>query len=198
MRILGNFWKNMQSLILSHVANEAQVFVSKNITTDAQFSTLLNQYFPNSTAVNQAISSRYPSIAQNSVPPTPTFATNIPPPYKNESDRERAFLQDNSFTCNVRFLTDAYAGKTFNLQYSRSGGLHGSDLIADFFGTGNPSSMAALRMDPTLATLAPGFQSLLISHAVSGDPSRSLPGFRAKLYDAMANGSEQCGCRHAG
>jgi carboxylesterase type B len=89
--------------------------------------------------------------------------------YNDQKLRIKALFQFSTFTCSNRWLTEAYAGKTYNLQYSRGSGIHGSDIAADFYK--GPSIITSMT-DPTFDAFATTFQSYLTSHARTGDPNK--------------------------
>ena len=95
--------------------------------------------------------------------------------YTTERARLKALLGDNSFYCNVRYLSDAYAGKSYNLQYSVTPALHATDLLPTFYDLnldltafGGEFSFPLL---PGFGSFAQAYQSYLVSHARSGDPN---------------------------
>ncbi|KAF2230164.1 alpha/beta-hydrolase [Viridothelium virens] len=162
----GNYWKAIDSLIISHVADEAELFVDGSISTDTEFSSFLGSIFPNYTTVtgiNNVIEARYPSIS--------TPGSN----YTTITDRVKAFVRDSSFTTNTRFMTDAYAGKTYNMQYSVTPGWHATDLIPLFL---NPyididtlNGTLPVPVLPIIGSFAQAYQSYFTSHARTGDPN---------------------------
>ena len=164
----GNFYKPVDSLILSHVSDEAFIFVPTNVTTDAAFTTFLSENFPAyavTAGVNAAIEARYPPVMNDSI------VSN----YTTEFDRTKAFLGDSSFHCNVRYLTDAYVDKSYNLQYSVTPGFHATDLLPTFYDLnldliafGNDTSYPLI---PGFGSFAQAYQSYFVSHARSGDPN---------------------------
>ena len=163
----GNFYKGIQSVILSHVSNEAFIFVPPTIQTDSAFNTFLSEEFPSyaqSSGVNSAIEARYPPVMSGSVHN-----------YTTEFDRLRAFIGDSSFQCNVRYLTDAYAGKNYNLQYSVTPGFHATDLLPTFYNLNldlsKLSSAFNIPLIPGFGPFAQAYQSYLVSHARTGDPN---------------------------
>jgi carboxylesterase type B len=85
--------------------------------------------------------------------------------------RIKALFQFSTFTCHNRFISEGFKGKTYNLQYSRGAGFHGSDIGADFFDKDAAFNLATLK-DRTFGTFAVTFQSYLISHARTGDPNK--------------------------
>ena len=95
--------------------------------------------------------------------------------YSSESDRLIDLTQDLEFQCNVRYLSDAYNGTNWNIQYSATTGLHGVDVFPIFYNLN--IDLSALRTNLSLP-FAPGFgsfaqvyQSYLVSHARTGDPN---------------------------
>lgn len=162
----GNFYKGIDSLILSHVSDEAFLFTPPDVTTDAQFSAFVSEVLPpytQSAGVNAAVEARYPPVL--------SAASN----YTTEFDRTKALVGDSSFQCNVRYLTDAYNGINYNLQYSVTPGFHGTDLLPTFynlnvdltaFGDDTPYPLI-----PGFGSFAQAYQSYLVSHARSGDPN---------------------------
>lgn len=90
----GNFWKGIQSVILSHTADEASLFVNGAIQTDAQFSGFLDGVFPNYTrsgGVNAKIEAFYPPLGGSKKSK-----------YASQSARVTDFLRDGCFTCHIR------------------------------------------------------------------------------------------------
>lgn len=144
----GNYYKGVSSLILSHVSDEAFIFTPPNVLTDADFNTFVDEAFPpyaKAAGVNAAIEARYPPVMSGAVHN-----------YTTKFDRTKALLGDNSFQCNVRYLTDAYAGKNYNFQYSVTPGFHGTDLLPTFYGLN--VDLTALSGDASYP-LIPGFGS---------------------------------------
>lgn len=194
----GNFYKTTDSLILSHVSDEAFVFTPTNIETDAQFTTFLNQLYPayaQTAGVTAAIEARYPPVMNDT-------ASN----YTTEFDRVKAFMGDSSFYCNIRYLSDAYAGKNYNLRYSVSPGFHGTDLLPTFYdlnvdinALGNETSYPLI---PGFGSFAQAYQSYLVSHARSGDPNtyaKALNVSPAIVWpQAVGGGEEIVGVLEAG
>ena len=163
----GNFYKGIDSLILSHVSDEAFIFVPLDVTTDSQFSTFVSEILPTyaqSSGVNAVIEARYPPVMSGK--------SN----YSTEFDRTKGLLAESSFQCNVRYLTDAYNGKNYNLQYSVTPGFHATDLLPTFYNLN--IDLTALGDDvpfpliPGFGSFAQAYQSYLVSHARSGDPNK--------------------------
>jgi carboxylesterase type B len=146
----GNFWKGIESVISSHVKDEAEIFFDQSVLTDAEFDNWIQRVYPK--AVLDAgwaaeIDRQYPS-------PNATGSR-----FKTEQDRMKTFLQDTVFTCNARYLSTAYWGRSWNIQYSAMGGLHGTDVAPTYY-TGVPPI-------PQFAA----YQSYVTSYATTGDPN---------------------------
>ena len=156
----GNFAKGIESMIVSHVKEETPVFVKGNIKSDSDFMGHIewnynNLNFSNHSVVTQAILKKLPS-------PGPSL--------KAQNHRMEQYLE-HKFTCNTRWVTEAYKDKTWNVQYSLGTGTHGEDILADFFSSDSALGKVAKLLDPSTADLAGKFQSYLVSHARTGDPN---------------------------
>ncbi|KAL8685054.1 MAG: hypothetical protein Q9218_008000, partial [Villophora microphyllina] len=159
----GHFTNIPTSFIFSHVSDEADLFVPPSVKTDAEFNAFIANIFPpysQTSGINSLIEARYPPIPSN---------------YTTERDRLKGVLQESSFVCNIRYLSDAYAGKNYNIQYSRTPGLHATDLLPTFynlnldlpvFGQDVPFPIL-----PGFGNFAQAYQSYLTSHARTGDPN---------------------------
>lgn len=133
-----------------------------NVQTDAQFNAFIAAVFPayaQTSGINSIIESRYPPILS----PESNYTT--------ERARLKAVEQDANFVCYVRFLSDAYAGKHYNLQYSVTPGLHGTDLLPTFYNLNLDLGDFPLPLVPGFWGLAQAYQSYLTSHARTGDPN---------------------------
>ncbi|KAF1808072.1 alpha/beta-hydrolase [Eremomyces bilateralis CBS 781.70] len=162
----GNFFKDMESLIVSHVFDEASMFVPAGISQDRDIDTFLTSVFPGLDIIRDVVLRRYPPSGSAGVG------------YPDARGRIQALIRDSTFVCNVRFISAAYAcqncttpsSSVYNVQYSRSPGTHGSDVLATFFNpSGELSRLSTL--DPSLASFAASYQSYLTSHAMTGDPN---------------------------
>lgn len=239
---LGSFWKGVESLILSHVSEEAFIFVPPSVATDAQFDAFLAEAFPanaETSGLLAAIEARYPAVMGNpnanystefdrfvlfsssflsdlsmllffnslasqdrqsyiiSFFPVPEYSKYVPKTFPNiqqnptyqrqptkadsktpQNHSVKAFLGDSSFQCNVRYLTDAYAGKTYNLQYAVTPGFHATDLLPTFYDLNLDVSLLGNSIDLPLVAgfgaFAQAYQSYLVSHARSGDPNTCM------------------------
>jgi carboxylesterase type B len=148
----GNYDKNVESLVLSHVADEAGMFVKDPGNNETAFQSLLEFNFGKNPIVNEAMLKHFPPTSKK---------------WTTQKQRFHEFVQTTVFTCNVRYMTEAYKGKTFNVQYARGAGTHGSDILPTFF-----SSPGLLGGSGQSAKLNAQYQSQLISHARSGDVNK--------------------------
>ncbi len=171
----GNFYDGIESLVLSHCADESALFVSGLIQTDSQFTDFVNSIFPNYTraaGINNLITSFYPPVTATS--------TAAKPRYASESARVEAFLRDSCFTCNVRYLTEAAGdARVWNMQYSVSPGWHGTDLVPTFYNAAFEADsfledLATLMVPvvgPLVAGISAALQSYFASYVTTGDPN---------------------------
>ncbi|KAL8930417.1 MAG: hypothetical protein Q9208_000601 [Pyrenodesmia sp. 3 TL-2023] len=160
----GHYSRVPTSLILSHVTNEAEIFVPPSVLTDAQFTAYITAlYSPSGSAggVIAAIEARYPPILS----PGSNYTT--------QRARLRDLIQEASFVCNVRTLSDAYAGKNYNLQYDVTPALHATDLLPTFFNLNLDLDLLGVPplSSPGFAGFSQAYQSYLVSHARTGDPN---------------------------
>jgi carboxylesterase type B len=147
----GNFDKSVESIVLSHVSDEAGMFVRDPGNNETAFQGLLEFNFGKNTLVNEALTKHFPPTSKK---------------WSTPKQRFHEFVQTTVFTCNVRYMTQAYKGKTYNVQYARGAGTHGSDITSTFFTSGGYFGGS------TTAKLNAQYQSYLISHARSGDPNK--------------------------
>ena len=168
----GNFWP-LKSLVLSHCADEAELFVDGAVTTNDQFDSFLTAVFSNYTdapRLRASMEKLYPPVSESA-----------DSKYKSQPDRLKDVVRDSSMTCNVHYLTAAYGhGSVWNMQYSVSPGWHATDLVAVF---NNPRRAASASWDKVFseylllpvnllfAGISTAVQSYLVSYVTSGDPN---------------------------
>lgn len=173
----GHAWK-LDSMMVSHVADEASLFVDKAIKDEAAFDKFLQKLMPQKhlKLVRDAIKAQYPLSA-----------------YSNDQiKRTGAVIRDSSFTCNTRFIYDSREHTnttTYMMQYNYldywGAAQHATDILPTFWNTdwdlvdflnqqlpsGYFTGLKANWVSGCIADLAPPFQSYLMSHAVSGNPN---------------------------
>lgn len=164
----GNYAKGLSSILVSHVASEATIFVDGNVGTDAAFAQFVGSLFPNYTlasGLNKVIEDYYPNV------------TSPGSPYADESDRVNALVRDSSFTCNARVLLDAFTSAgvpAYGMQYSVTPGWHATDLLPTFWSDGLASSPLGTALEvavPIFTSFANKYKSYLTSFVRAGDPN---------------------------
>ncbi|KAL8994964.1 MAG: hypothetical protein Q9169_005205 [Polycauliona sp. 2 TL-2023] len=162
----GNYNRLPTSFIFSHVSNEAELFIPPAILTDPQFTAYIDAMFPayaKAGGINAVIEAHYP--------PTSSPSTN----YTTNRARLRDYINEASFSCNVRYLSDAYAGKNYNLQYSVTPGLHATDLFPTFYNLNLDLDLfrenVPFPLIPGFGAFSQAYQSYLTSLARTGDPN---------------------------
>ncbi|KAF2421100.1 alpha/beta-hydrolase [Tothia fuscella] len=178
--ISGNYAKDIDSIIISHVAEESDKFIRGGTITDADFLGAVQHNLGSNEAVNNAILKHMPTPAESNGK------------FKSQRQRVVDYIQFASFTCNVRFLSQAYQGKTWNAQYSRGDGSHASDVIPLFYDAGSPLFKAYTYVDPTISKFGPEYHSYYTSHTKTGDPNTyrinsTIPWPKAKFGPAISN-----------
>jgi carboxylesterase type B len=188
----------MDSLIVSHVANESGSFIPKFIHTEADFTTFVTNFLPEPqlVPVRAAVQNKYPAQG---------------PPYNGDQRaRAGALIRDSTFTCNTRQLYEAYKDRSIGLymmQYdflaSKNYALHASDLLPTFWNGEMDTAKLfedLLHLEPLLAEAvafafdhsgyAPAYQSYFASHAVFGDPNTARRWNTMPWPNATDNGQE--------
>lgn len=176
--MLGNYWKGIESIIVSQVYDESSPFVSKFIQNTTDVEIYVEDLFPQTklSGLKTAVLKQYPADAY---------------PYgANARSRTAAVIRDMYFTCNTRLLYDAYhnEAKTYMMEYDVLSELglatHGADLIPLFLNSESdiipflekqfppPLNLSAEILAKALKVIAPRFQSYFASHAIYGDPNR--------------------------
>jgi Carboxylesterase family len=169
----GNVAKGIDTLIVSHTLDEASMFVPRTVNSGV-IDSVIDHYFSSYSPTANAIKERYLSS----------------PSYKDDRARMRDLYQFMTFTCHARWIAEHFPGKTYSMQYSRNGGLHGSDIMADFYPGIKPGFTAYLSgmNDKNIASFAPSFQAYLLSHARTGDPN-TFKAADAPLWPKVTMGS---------
>jgi carboxylesterase type B len=149
--LTGNYWKGIDSLIVSHMTREADNFISKDPkrASDAYFMNMVNEHFNNNTDVSKALKRQLP-LAK----------------FQTPRDRMIQYAQDAVFVCNTRFISQAYQNKTYNFVME---GVHGRDVFANFYSKGG---MAERVLADTIgSSQAFKFQRYITSMIRSGNPN---------------------------
>jgi carboxylesterase type B len=149
--LTGNYFKRIDSLIVSHMTREADNFVSKDPkrATDAAFMSMVNEHFNNNTEVSSALQRQLP-LAN----------------FQTPRERMIRYAQDAVFVCNTRFLTQAYPNRTYNFVMD---GVHGKDVFANFYSRGGVGDRVLA--DTIGSPQAVKFQRYITSMIRTGNPN---------------------------
>ncbi|KAM0343766.1 hypothetical protein ACHAPU_008193 [Fusarium lateritium] len=166
----GKYWKNIESAIVAHCANDAALFTPKSVTDKDTFMDFLGRFLP-----GQKLEPLRKKIADH---------------YDCENNYGgdynlclRYVIRDSSFTCNTRDLVDAFSGQAYAMNYAYPTddlAYHGSDLIPLFMnsdvqtkpllkGVGMSSYLDRVKWAPGIDNkVQPEFLRYLSSFAVNG------------------------------
>jgi carboxylesterase type B len=149
--ISGNYAKGLESLIVTHVTDEANMFTRRDrVYNDTNFRAYLNWSYGNNSAITNSLIQYYELDK-----------------YQDGRSRLMDYTMHSSFTCTTRFVAGAYPNITYMALFE---GMHGSDLAADFFDSASTTGK--------LSTLFTGsnsnekYQLYLMSYAQSGSPNK--------------------------
>ncbi|GIC87512.1 uncharacterized protein Aud_003896 [Aspergillus udagawae] len=147
---IGNTWKNVDSVLVSHVLDEGSLFLPDPIPEGQLRSFISRNLPPNSTEQTMKITDLFESLYANST----------------KKEMLSALYTNLLSTCNLRAVLKAYPKRAWAFQYSfldgRLNGKHGSDMPATWY---NPKLQASI--EPLFAQ----FQRYLTNHARTGNPN---------------------------
>jgi carboxylesterase type B len=169
----GKYWKGLDSIVVSHVADETGAFVPKFINNETGFRQFLKYLIPQDDLdlVRELIAIKYSN--------------------GDVRNRTATLLRDPFFTCNTRQLIDAYNDIRghYMMQYNFLSwfglAVHASDLLALFwnedFDVGAiiaeqyPSTPQVIirLVSATFGVYAQQYQSYYVSHAISRSPNEA-------------------------
>uniref|UniRef100_A0A8H7MYC2 Carboxylesterase type B domain-containing protein n=1 Tax=Bionectria ochroleuca TaxID=29856 RepID=A0A8H7MYC2_BIOOC len=168
----GKHWKNIQSGIISYVANEGYLFSPKDIDNEAKYDVFLNEFLPGSALVPQRAA------------------------IKNKYDCKKVWLGEYQlcvaaiiahavFNCNTRDLATAYPDISYMMEYAfpaEALAYYGLDLIPLFVtnATETEKLMGLLDIDKNLIKMMAGlidtyvrkpYQNYFAALTLLGDPN---------------------------
>lgn len=174
--LVGKYWKNLESVIVSHMADESGLFIPQNLNTIDGFDDFLDDLFPEPelAPLRAATKKQYPA-----------YRGLIP---ADQRKRAGALIRDSVFTCTTRVLYDAYHDKidTYMMQNyflaAHNLAFHGADLFPLYWNSDvnvaeviksvyNMPSVVADLTAQIFTAYAPKFQAYLASYAVHGNPN---------------------------
>lgn len=178
------FHKRVESVIASHVADEAKLFVPTYVTKTSGFAQLLSSSFPGNTSDREQ---QLACITKAYCGSTSSCA--------NQQASAKAMIQDAMFTCNTRFTFYAASGQglpvwlmdyAFFANYGVA--VHATDLLAAFWNSKTDVSAVAKQLQKMLPShpneflikrylnylknnVRSPYQRYLVSYAVNGSPN---------------------------
>jgi carboxylesterase type B len=147
--VSGNFARNVESLIVSHTSDEADMFTSKGPHNDTSFRTYIDWSFANSSIISDASLKYFPLDK-----------------FSNARDRLKEYSRLSTFTCSSRFMAQAYQTDAYAAQYA---GLHGLDINADFYDASTLAGMLTATSKSSI--MKKTYQKYLISYIRTGNPN---------------------------
>ncbi|TGO47646.1 hypothetical protein BOTNAR_0513g00030 [Botryotinia narcissicola] len=160
-----------ESLIISHVYDEARLFANKDIKTEAQFTEFVTRAFPGDelAEVRQNIEDKYPSRTYDN----------------DQQTRLRAVLSDSTFVCNNYQIYQAYKknSKVYATRYEIPPAQHGTDLLPVIWNEEVDVAGLIKAIVPWIpdwitnilgnvwVPLATRYQKYFAAHALTGDPN---------------------------
>lgn len=190
------FWPGLESIMVSHVLDEAGSFTPKWINSNPTFETFLDNLFPEPhlADVKQEIRAQYNCTSKYN---------------QNWNLCASDLIRDVAFTCNTRQLFDAYPKKAYMMQYSfpypgvDSPTRHASDLIPTFWyrgfdlvtmlknpDFGNLTAANAAKFALAVEALSINYRSYIRDYAIYGNPNKRHRGL-FKLQWPLATDGEQ-------
>jgi carboxylesterase type B len=169
---IGQFWKQIDSAIISHVSNETASFTPEGITSEGAFNDFLGLFLPGNKlrSIRKQISEQYNCMVLFGGDYTACIATTI---------------RDASFTCNTRDLYSAYPTVSYMMRYSfplERFAYHATDLVALFSNSVNqavkllgkklPAPLDKMYANSLINTgIAAAYQTYFAALALSGNPN---------------------------
>jgi carboxylesterase type B len=148
----GNFFKGLDSLIVSHTSNESYMFADPAIKTQQDLDVWQKKLLPTDPRVQSLVEARF---------------AKFPYVQKKLSD----LIQGLAFTCNVRYFTQSFPGKTYNMQYSKGKGTHGSDILSTFYSKQSPLTDLVGVINSDIPPIGRKLQAYFASYVITGDPN---------------------------
>ncbi|KAK6503168.1 hypothetical protein TWF481_008201 [Arthrobotrys musiformis] len=158
----GNYWKNLDGVMVGHTSNEGFLFTTTSPTSNDDVMKVVTRTFMNATqpTINKIMD----------IYPKPGLFRK----YLTNFLRSADLIGQYVITCNTRFIAEAYSGKAWSYQFSVIPGIHAMDLIFTFWQRG--INLGPIELDfsidfLTSKNLATGWQSYLTSFTRSGNPN---------------------------
>ncbi|KAI1101215.1 carboxylesterase family protein [Jackrogersella minutella] len=167
----GNYWKSIESALISHCTNEAYSFIPGWVNNQTAFDLFLELFLPGPALEpeREAIKNQYPCKG-------------------NFSNCIGDIIRDAFFTCNTRNLFDSYPENSYMMEYGfpwNAAGYHATDLIPLFVNNVDETiDLLKNLLDECAAKFYAGllwgrvvgiYQSYFASFALTGNPRGRQP-----------------------
>ncbi|KAF3482583.1 carboxylesterase family protein [Arthroderma uncinatum] len=143
----GKYWKHLDSLVVSHVFDEGGPFIRSNDTL---------------TSLHSLVQSLFPAYAAEAVSTLADHYNLNKPSYESVKTIGSKLVRDAIFACNIRAIVQGYPQRSYLMQYSPRAATHGADVAAVWY--------SPALYNVTIPLFA-GYQSYLLSHAITNDPN---------------------------
>ncbi|KAK5989658.1 Secreted lipase [Cladobotryum mycophilum] len=168
----GKHWAGLDAAIISHCSNESEAFIPKGIDTEEKFDAFLYTFLPGEMLAPQRQQIKEKYDCEKTFPGNYKACLGL-------------IVQHAAFTCNTRYMFEAYPEKSYMMEYAYPSdvlGSHGSDLIPLFTSNmlqaqaflekmGVGKVQAAIYAAALHAQVAPDYTKYLASFAISKDPN---------------------------
>ncbi|KAK0704475.1 Alpha/Beta hydrolase protein [Lasiosphaeris hirsuta] len=178
----NKYWPTIKGAVISHTGNEAKIFTPSTPNGEQDVKNFLTSFFPES-----SLSTIRDQILTQYTPPNNITCRLYPIPCWQEALQN--IIRDSSFTCNTRFLLQAYGPTTptFMMSYLHPYAIdafHALDLIPLYMNSFSDaynmihthattlnSSVVSLLASAISSNVMPTYQAYMGSFAVHGDPN---------------------------
>jgi carboxylesterase type B len=142
-------------VMVSHNANEGNIFAAQNIASEFVFEAEIRLNFP------YTAQSVLDDFFENIYPPDFSGAHG----YYNEEERFIQATADYAVVCNTYYIAKAYNNETYNYIFSMPPALHGLDVPYTFYNKGSSPDLVG-------ETNALDMQTYITNFVRSGDPNK--------------------------
>jgi carboxylesterase type B len=152
----GNYWKDLKSVVATHVVNEGGLFVGAPYLSDSDVTNVLLGLYQDAAVVAE-IEKFYPPVNSTGSP------------YKTGVERQGAILSDAIFLANYRHLVEAFADRVWVSSRTRANAGHGQDVPLTWY---NPTlDLGGVPLPEVIGdgAASQAWQSYLIGYIVDGD-----------------------------
>ncbi|QDS73147.1 hypothetical protein FKW77_001884 [Venturia effusa] len=168
----GNYWKDLDSIMISHTSDEPYMFASSKINTQKALDEFQRKLLPTAEELQNALQKHFTQ-------------------FRTVKDRLLDIIQGTSFSCNIRWLTQAYPHKNWVYQYSKGRGTHGSDILPMFYSRNSPLTALVGILNSDVKKMAEKLQPYLASYITTGDPNAAKRGLALLRMDKIVDSNAE-------